>query len=104
MSIQLVQSAKSVNGLQDGQGQLMPANPPVQQADADLTQLMHLNEPSILEPCVSVASTSWALCLTYSCSTCHDSLETGGAAAASVIIDCTMDNMTIPVSVHAWVC
>jgi myosin-5 len=49
ISIQLVQSGESVNGLQDGKEQLMPANPPVQQADADLTQLTYLNEPSKLD-------------------------------------------------------
>ena len=49
ISIQLVQSGKSVNRLQDGKEQLMPANPPVQQADADLTQLTYLNEPSIID-------------------------------------------------------
>jgi myosin-5 len=49
VSIQLLQSGKTVSNLQDGKGQLMPANPPVQQTDADLTQLTYLNEPSILD-------------------------------------------------------
>jgi myosin-5 len=49
ISIQLSQSGKAVDALQDGQGQLVPANPALQQAIADLTQLSYLNEPSILD-------------------------------------------------------
>lgn len=42
-------AGKSVEGLQDGNGVLVPANPPLQRAIADLTQLSYLNEPSILD-------------------------------------------------------
>jgi len=49
LSIQLMQSGKVLESLQDGQGVLVPANPALQQAIADLTQLSYLNEPSILD-------------------------------------------------------
>jgi myosin-5 len=42
-------AGKSVEGLQDGAGALVPANPALQRAIADLTQLSYLNEPSILD-------------------------------------------------------
>jgi myosin-5 len=48
ISLQLLQSGKSVD-VQDGQGQLVPANPALQLAIPDLTQLSYLNEPSILD-------------------------------------------------------
>jgi myosin-5 len=38
-----------LEGLQDGGGLLVPANPALQQGIADLTQLSFLNEPSILD-------------------------------------------------------
>lgn len=49
LSIQLLDSGKVVEGILDGQGQLVPANPALQRAIADLTQLSYLNEPSILD-------------------------------------------------------
>lgn len=43
-------AGKAVEELQDGQGGvLVPANPALQRAIADLTQLSYLNEPSILD-------------------------------------------------------
>jgi hypothetical protein len=43
-------AGKTVEGLQDGQGGvLVPANPALQRAISDLTQLSYLNEPSILD-------------------------------------------------------